>query len=198
MPRPKKTEKEIQAMRERIVDAALALLQEGDPREVSTRKIADRIGVSHMTLYGYFENRAAIIGALRERGFERMVDLCAEALRRAEEGDALVEVRFLLERFIHLSHKHPVVYQLAWRRDLSMRTEPRTVTTSLNALARLIQLCVERGQCVDRNPALAAAMVFCMVNGSLLLYRNLPELDQIAESELEREMIEAAIAYLTK
>ena len=198
MPRAKRTEQEIEAMRGRILDAALALLQQDGPEGVSIRKIADRIGVSHMLLYSYFENRAAILQALRDRGFEQMEAFCAESLRRAESGDALDEVRALLGRFITISRERPVIYQLAWRRDLSLQADPRTVTTSLAALSRLIQLCMERGQCIERDPALAAVVAFSMVNGTLFLYHNVAAISQTAQDRMEAEMIEAAITYLTK
>ena len=93
MPRAKRTEQEIEAMRIRILDTALALLRQEGLEGESTRKIADRIGVSHMRLYSYFENCSAIIGLLRERGFEEMEAFCAESLRRAESDDALAQVR---------------------------------------------------------------------------------------------------------
>jgi AcrR family transcriptional regulator len=185
-------------MRGRILDAALELLQQDGPEGVSIRKIADRIGVSHMLLYSYFENRAAILQALRDRGFKEMESFCSASLRRAESGDALAEVRKLLGQFITISHERPVIYQLAWRRDLSLRTDPRTVTTSLVALSRLIQLCMERGQCIERDPALAAVVAFSMVNGTLALYHNLSAIGETAQTGLETEIIEAAMTYLTK
>jgi AcrR family transcriptional regulator len=198
MPRAKKTEQEIEAMRARILDAALVLLKQGGPEEVSTRKIAERIGVSHMLLYSYFKNRAEIIQSLRERGFEEMEAFCAESLRRAETGNALAQIRALLERFIRISHEHPMLYQLAWRRDLSLQADPQNVTTILEHLSRLIQLSIERGQCINRDPRLAATMAFSVVNGTLMLYHSLPALGQTDQAELEREVIEAAVTYLTR
>ena len=198
MPRAKRTEQEIAAMRERILDATLALLRQEGPEGVSIRKIADRIGVSHMLLYSYFDNRAAIIQSLRERGFEEMEAFCAESLCRAETGDALVQVRVLLGRFIQVSHEHPMLYQLAWRRAMSWRADRLNVTTILEHLSQLIQLCIERGQCIERDPRLAATVAFSMVNGTLMLYHGLPALGQTAQAELEREVIEAAITYLTQ
>jgi AcrR family transcriptional regulator len=164
---------------------------------VSIRKIADRIGVSHMLLYSYFDNRAAITQSLRERGFQQVEAFCAESLRRAETGDALAQVRALLERFIQVSHEYPMIYRLAWRFDPSLQTDPRTGSTSLETLSRLIQLCIERGQCIERDPRLAATVAFSMVNGTLTLYYNLPALRQTDQAELERELIEAVITYLT-
>jgi len=201
MPRPKKTEQEIKAMRSRILDAALTLLQQEGLEGVSIRKIAGRIGVSHMVLYSYFENRAAIISSLRERGFEQMETFCAESLRRAETGDALVQVRESLGWFIQISHQHPMVYQLTWRcssDDLSLRVDSQNMAKILEHLSRLIQWGMERGQCIERDPTLAAVMAFSIVNGTLMMYHNISAIGQTEQAKLESEMIEAAITYLTK
>lgn len=198
MPRDKRTEQEIKVMRGRILDATLELLRQEGLEGLSIRKIADRVGVSHMLLYGYFENRAAIIQSLRERGFEEMEAFFAESLRRAETGDALVEVRASLGWFIHLSHEYPKLYQLAWRSATSWRVDSQNMATSLEHLSRLIQLCIERGQCIERDPALAAVMVFAIVNGMLMLYHSVSALGQTGQAQLETEVIEAAVTYLTR
>ncbi|MBN1919809.1 MAG: TetR/AcrR family transcriptional regulator [Anaerolineae bacterium] len=198
MPRAKKTEQEAEAMRERILDATLALLPKEGPEGVSTRKIAERMGISHTLLYSYFENHAAIIQALRERGLQQMEVFCAESLRRGERGDALAQVQALLKQFIQIARERPMIYQLAWRRDPSMQADPRLVTRSLEVLSQLITLCIERGQCVERDPALAAVMVFSIVNGTLALHYNLSAISQTDRAELETEMIAAAITYLTQ
>jgi AcrR family transcriptional regulator len=198
MPRAKRTEQEIKMMRERILDATIELARQEGLEGVSIRKIADRIGVSHMLLYSYFENRAAIIQSLRERGFQQMEAFFAESLRRAESGDALAQVRVSLGRFIQLSHEYPKLYQLAWRSATSWRVDSQNMTTSVEHLAQLIQLCIERGQCVERDPALAAAMVFGIVNGTLMLYYSISAFGQIGQAQLEAEVIEAAMTYLTK
>ncbi len=200
MPRPKKTDEEIQAMRERILDAAFTLLQQEGIEGVSIRKIADRIGVSHMSLYTYFDNRAAIVESLRERAYARMEAFYTESLRRAETGDVPAQIRASLERFVQLAHDHPKLYQLAWRRspgDTSWRVDSENLTRILDHHARLIERCIERRQCAARDPALAAVMAFSIVNGTLVLAHNLAPVGQIPRAELEAEMIEAAITYLT-
>ncbi len=187
-------------MREGILDAALVLLQQEGLEGVSIRRIADAIGVSHMSLYSYFENRAAIIKALRERGLEQMRAFCDASLGRAEDGDALEEVRQSLSRFIQLSRDHPRLYQLAWRRtsdDTSLRVDSQNMARALAHLSRLIELGIERGQCARRDPTLAAAMAFCVVNGTLMLYHNVGAINQVDRAALEPEMLDAAIVYLT-
>jgi len=198
MPRPNRTEEEIQAMRERILDATLALVRQEGLEGMSIRKIADRVGVSHMLLYSYFENRAEIVQSLRERGFRQMEAGFAESLRRAETGDALAEVRASLGKFIALSHAHPKLYQLAWRHAASLRPESKNLTTILEHLSQLIQLCIERGQCIERDPVLAAVLIFGVVNGTLMMYQSVPALGHVAQAQLEAEVVEAAMTYLTK
>jgi AcrR family transcriptional regulator len=198
MPRAKRTEQETKMMRERILDATIELARQEGLEGVSIRKIAERVGVSHMLLYSYFENRAAILQALRERGFEQMEAAFAESLRRAETGDALVQVRASLERFVRLSQEYPRLYQLAWRSATSWRVDSQNMTTSVEHLTQLIQLGIERGQCIERDPALAAVMAFGIVNGTLMLYHSISALGHVEKARLEMEVIEAAMTYLTE
>jgi AcrR family transcriptional regulator len=194
----KRTEQEIKEMRERILDATIELVRQEGLEGVSIRKIADRIGVSHMLLYSYFENRAAILQSLRERGFQQMEAFFAESLRRAETGDALVQVRASLGWFIQLAREYPKLYQLAWRSATSWGVDSQKMTTSLDHLSRLIQLCIERGQCIERDPALAAVTVFGIVNGTLTMYHSVSALGQAGQAQVETEVIEAALTYLTE
>lgn len=53
MPRPKKTDVEIQAMREKILDVALAILDEDGPEAITSRAVAERMKVAHMSLFTY-------------------------------------------------------------------------------------------------------------------------------------------------
>lgn len=50
-----------------ILDAALALLDEGGPAAASIRGIAAKVGVAPNAVYTYFPDKAAVTGALVER-----------------------------------------------------------------------------------------------------------------------------------
>src|ERR1700712_3817520 len=50
-----------------ILDAALALLDEGGAAAASVRGIAARVGVAPNAVYTYFPDKAAVVGALVER-----------------------------------------------------------------------------------------------------------------------------------
>jgi len=197
-PRAKRTQQEIKIMRDRILATTLELVRQEGLETVSIRKIADRIGVSAMLLYSYFKNRDDIIQALRESGFEEIKEFFAKSLRRAETDDALVQVRASLGRFIKMSYEYPKLYRFAWRVSMSWPVDSKNLTIILEHLSRLIQLCIERNQCIKRDPVLAAGMVFSIVNGTLLLYHSVPALGQTRQVQFETELIEAAMNYLTK
>jgi hypothetical protein len=71
------------------------------------------------------------------------------------------------------------------------------MTTSVEHLTQLIQLGIERGQCIERDPALAAVMAFGIVNGTLTLYHSVSALGRVETAQLETEVIKAAMTYLT-
>src|ERR1700749_4051901 len=50
--------------REKILDAALALLNEVGLDQFSTRRLAERLGVQQPALYWHFKNKSALLDAL--------------------------------------------------------------------------------------------------------------------------------------
>jgi AcrR family transcriptional regulator len=65
-------DRERQAVREAILDAARDLFVNEGYRHVSIRKIADRIEYSPAAIYGYFASKDDIFFALAEEGFRRL------------------------------------------------------------------------------------------------------------------------------
>ena len=66
------------------VDAGLAILAVGGPGQLTLRRVAARVGVSHGALYRHFADRDALLDALAVRGFEGL----ATATQAAGDADA--------------------------------------------------------------------------------------------------------------
>ncbi len=206
MPRPKQTEDQIAAMRERILDAARDVLLEEGPEALSIRTIADRVGVSHMVLYTYFENHAALIAAFTRRQRARMQARHEENLRQAESGDVLAVMRESLVFYAWFARERPRVYRFLWvlpmpacrGLDDQCSHQHGRMQDHLQHLARLVRVGVERGVFAERDPDLAAAVVFGMVNAPLILYHSGRLPDDALRERLETESLDAAMAYLLK
>lgn len=66
-------ERQAAAVRDAIVDAALDLFLEREDFDVPVQEIADRAGVSHRTVYRYFDDRKALVDEAAARFSSRLV-----------------------------------------------------------------------------------------------------------------------------
>lgn len=70
-------------LKEEVIRAGLAMLEEGGTEAVSIREAARRIGVSSAAVFRHFANRESVLAALATRGFESL----AADLREARRSD---------------------------------------------------------------------------------------------------------------
>ncbi|MGO8848530.1 TetR/AcrR family transcriptional regulator [Mycobacterium sp.] len=112
----------------RILDAAAAIADEHGVEAATTRAIADRAGVAYPSLYRFFSDRDAILGALLERHVAELDARCVEA----ERAWTIRSFAELLDNEIDLHvafyREHPSTARL-W---MGGRTSP-TVTAHVRA-----------------------------------------------------------------
>jgi AcrR family transcriptional regulator len=80
-------------LREALVDAAIALVEEGGPENVSLREAAKRTGVSSGAPFRHFPNRTALMTAVAEEAMHRLRKGVAGALEKSTEKDPLLRFR---------------------------------------------------------------------------------------------------------
>jgi AcrR family transcriptional regulator len=102
-------DRERQAVREKILGAARELFVSEGFRNVSMRKIGDRIEYSAAAIYGYFPSRDDIFIALFEEGFRLME---AEADAPGTHPDPLEALRGLFLGYYRFARKHPEYFDL--------------------------------------------------------------------------------------
>lgn len=200
MPRPKKTEAQLEEMRQKILDAAYAILLEKGPEGLTSRAIADRLGLAHMALFTYFPNQAAILRALSAREFAKMRPQQETYVQRAGEEDVQRIVEEMLRYYMAFARENPNAHRLAWvmpEMGLESQDENRQrMRDTIGYLARLIQIGTERGQFEDREPFLAAAVVLGMVNLPYILFHSGKIRDMEIRDRMVVEVIGAAMGYL--
>lgn len=201
MARPRQTPEEIEAMRQRILGAAHELLHGSGMSALTMRAIAERLGVSPMTLYNYYPRRDALLDALREHLDQRVLAHQEQEYREAAAGDVRSVVERTLCGFGVRARENPRVYRLIFVEPVAGSAEApgleRRFTAMRRHLTRLIALGVERGEFHTSDPAVAATAVLCIVNAPLILHCSgrLPEQDML--ECLEREAVDIAMSYLS-
>jgi AcrR family transcriptional regulator len=200
MPRAKQTPEQIDEMRSRILEAARQILRSEGYAAVTIRAIAEQVGTSPMTLYTYFQNREALMAALDQRQRAYIQTRYDEMLHDAETGDVREVLRRALQVYARIAGNSPHLYDLLWVQPLPRpdRVVPqqRRLQANVQHLARLITLGIERGVCVPREPQLAAATAFGIVNSPLILYQNGRLDDAALRDRMVAETVEVALTYL--
>lgn len=97
--------------RERLVDAAGRLLEEGGPSAVTLRGVGAMAGVSHNAPYNHFVDKQDLLAAVAARGL-RMTALTLEA--SGGSGQAIKRVRALALAQVRQAVLHPRLFQLTY------------------------------------------------------------------------------------
>src|SRR5690242_14236128 len=125
--------------RERIVEAATALLADGGPDAVSTRAVATAAGVQPPTIYRLFGDKQGLLDAVVAHGFAAYL---ATKTAREPLADPVDELRAGWDEHVGLGLANPALYRL-------MYSQPRSgpaVTAAYGILAQRIHRIAEAGR----------------------------------------------------
>src|SRR6059058_3373124 len=106
-------ERDREAVRRAILDAARDLFVTEGYRNVSIRKVAERIEYSPAAIYSYFPSKDDIFFALAEEGFRLLGDPgAAEQRRQLDALPPLERIRAIFWRVYEFSRQHPQYFEL--------------------------------------------------------------------------------------
>jgi AcrR family transcriptional regulator len=163
-------QREREAVRYAIMGAARDLFVTEGYRNVSMRKIAERIEYSPAAIYGYFPSKDTIFFALAEEGFR----LLAERADRAVAGlsDPLERIRQGLWAFYEFSKEQPEYFELMFTDrsvpSLNQDFQRFEFIHDLTNRAEVdIRACIERGLfSVGLDPAAALHLLWAGMLGA--------------------------------
>jgi AcrR family transcriptional regulator len=192
-------DREKQAVRQSILDAARDLFTTEGYRNVSIRKIAERIEYSPAAIYSYFPSKDDIYLALAEDGFRRLDEKIRSALGHRA---ALDEVRAGWWAFYEFSKEQPAYFELMFvDRSVPKITEHwegfEVLQNLLNHAAAGLQRAIDAGELpASLNPFVAMHVLWGALTGPSVIglgQRLAPGEDADA---LARDVLEATIAGL--
>lgn len=163
-------QRERDRVREAILAAARDLFITEGYRNVSMRKIAERIEYSAAAIYGYFPSKDDIFFALAEEGFRLLANLVIAAVKT--EPDPLGRLRRGLWAFYEFSKTHPEYFELMFvdRSVPSLSQDFQRFEFFQETTARAeadITACIERGEfAAGLNPAAALHVLWVGMLGT--------------------------------
>jgi AcrR family transcriptional regulator len=189
-------------LRQDVLQASLALIEEGGLDRLSMRKVARKAGVSHQAPYHYFGDREAILAALAGEGFSRLGQSLARAAADAgEPGDAVVAMG---KAYVDFAIRHPPYFQVMFRADaVPLDRYPEARKQENEAFGKLVEEIDKAftGQAPEERRRIAVA-VWAMVHGlaTLILEGSLARkvgVPKLRQKQLAYEVI-ATFAGLLK
>ena len=103
-------------LEDKLIYAALAVLERDGARRLSLRRVAKAAGVSAMAPYHYFPDRTALLAAVAARGLERLYAAQMIAANRAAPADRAAAAAVAL---LDYAAAHPELFRLIASAELA-------------------------------------------------------------------------------
>ncbi|GAA1974265.1 TetR/AcrR family transcriptional regulator [Microbacterium pumilum] len=179
----------------RLVNAALARLETVSAEQLSMRKLAAEIGVSHQAPYTHFRSRTRFLAAVAGAGLATVAAEAREAVAQAG-ADPLEQMLALADHYVTFIERQPHLFDLAYGPSIQMR-DHRALQTAAIAYWRLLREVVGACQPVDVSDGeiqnrceIAASTVYGIAR--MGAHHKIPRLVQATP----RELVAAALRTL--
>lgn len=110
MPRPRRSDSEIAAVRDEILQAALELFAEVGWQGFSMRKLGSRLGIAAKTVYNYFDSQDELYLGLLTRGFTALNAALSTAVEQHTTPAARLDA--LIDAYVDFALGHANLYGL--------------------------------------------------------------------------------------
>jgi AcrR family transcriptional regulator len=187
-------------LREKVLEASLALIEEGGLDRLSMREVARKAGVSHQAPYHYFGDREAILAALAGEGFSKLGQSLVRAATQAN-AEPVKAVEAMGRAYVEFALRNPAHFQAMFRADaVPLDRYPDARKREDEAFGRLVE---GVGQAFTDQPpevrqeiavacwAMAHGLATLIQEGSLARKLKIPKAQQ-------RKMANAVIGTFTR
>ncbi|MQA91079.1 MAG: TetR family transcriptional regulator [Gemmatimonas sp.] len=197
-------EREKEALRTGIVEAARDIVSEKGLDALSMRSIAERIEYSPATIYLYFKDKEELLGEVIKAGFERMGGYVHEELAMAgSEADPAQQHRALGRAYARFALENTayfrVMFELPNVPHVGRMEDCRSVDSGPAAkqlLAETIQRAMDAGLYELEDAATGALIAWGLVHGLTSLYISGHCAMMLPSQEAFMEVVETAMDSL--
>ncbi len=159
------------SLRERLVEEALAILDEEGIAGLSLRRIAQRAGVSHGAPARHFAGLSDLLAEVAARGFEILRD--ATRPDRENEPDPLTRMRVVGRGYVEAATTHPELFALMFRPHDVDFANPSLARAAGEAFEQLVQTVADAqavGFAPERDTRVLAGSGWAAVHGLASLW----------------------------
>ena len=185
-----------EGLRAAVLEAARELFVRHGYESFSMRKLAEKLGCSHGTIYLYFRNKQQLFDSLVEDSFGQL----AHAMERLRQQQPGADPVWLLKEagriYVDFGRRNPHAYEFAFVMRRGGPVRPWKPHPAFAFLRNTIQACIEEGHFRRMNADTATQAMWAAVHGvtSLLIAR--PGFPWVPAQELIRRVIDSSVDSL--
>jgi len=191
-------EREKEALRQDILDAARELFVNEGYENVSMRRVAEKIEYSPTTIYLYFEDKASLLYVICEETF---AGLCngMETIRKAAD-DPVESLRRGCCAYVDFGLQYPNHYKLTFinhpQHPRDEKRQLREESMGMKAYGNLragVEACIKAKQFRETNVEAVTQMMWAGGHGITSLLISMPDFPWVKKDELIDLMIDTLI-----
>ncbi|MEM8863532.1 MAG: TetR/AcrR family transcriptional regulator [Chloroflexota bacterium] len=160
-------------LRETLIEAGIAILEEEGIHALSLRKVAKRAQVSHAAPYRHFDDKIALLCAIAEDGFKQLVNNIEQIMLETAE-DPRLQLFELGHSYINFGIEHPAQLTLMFS-DLLKTGTSQSLSDTAGYTFELLKRSVEFAQAAnvikDGDPTQLARTFWAMEHGLAMLMK---------------------------
>jgi AcrR family transcriptional regulator len=186
-------------LRRALVDAALALISEGELGTFSLREVARRAGVTPAAPYHHFKDKTALLAAVAEEGFVALRGRLEAALAPLPTTDLCGRFAALSRAYLEFARAHPAHYRTMFLPQLKSQEEHPSfhaaAERTLEVLAKQVRSAMPQGS--DQEVMLRTMLIWSTGHGLASLWND-GVLDYKLDLGGDRALLDAAVAQMAR
>lgn len=132
-------------LRRSLIQAGSQMIEEKGLAGLSLREVARAAGVSHTAPYRHFQDKADLLAAIAQVGFERLTDEADQAARRHAD-DPKEQFVAASVQYILFGVRHPRMAHLLFGGIINMRSAPRALKDASWSAFQLVETIINKGK----------------------------------------------------
>lgn len=159
-------------LRQSLIDAAIALISEDGISDLSLRRVARRVGVSHNAPYRHFEDKEALLAAVAEQGFQSLTVAMETAKQDIPVGTSQCLEAIGLA-YVNFAVAQPFHYRLMFGDYRGSSSNDSALTAAAHQSFMVLVDTIRAGQSAGSfraaDPINMARVAWSMVHGQAML-----------------------------
>lgn len=193
-------QREIEEMKQEIIEAAVHLFVTEGYENVSMRKIAARIDYSATAIYNYFANKEEILIHLLRHAYGQFFGSLKEAVAGSEGRSELERLKASLHAYIAFGLEYPDYYQLIFIKNVHQLQEALSRDNDrfrgFVLLMEMVKAAMDAGKLKENDVQLVSQSLWASLHGITSLLITFPSFNWHEKEELVSFQVEAMVRGL--